>query len=68
MAEASSATQEIRLPQGVIRYRELGEGEPIVLVHGYLVDGGFGARPPSTSRPATAASSPIGRWAPIGLR
>jgi pimeloyl-ACP methyl ester carboxylesterase len=39
MAETSSATQEIRLPQGVIRYRELGEGEPIVFVHGYLVDG-----------------------------
>ncbi len=39
MAEASSAMQEIRLPQGVIRYRDLGEGEPIVFVHGYLVDG-----------------------------
>jgi pimeloyl-ACP methyl ester carboxylesterase len=39
MAETNSATQEIRLPQGAIRYRELGEGEPIVFVHGYLVDG-----------------------------
>jgi pimeloyl-ACP methyl ester carboxylesterase len=39
MAEASSAMQEIRLPQGAIRYRELGEGEPIVFVHGLLVDG-----------------------------
>lgn len=27
------------LPQGPIRYRESGEGDPIVFVHGYLVDG-----------------------------
>jgi pimeloyl-ACP methyl ester carboxylesterase len=39
MAEASSATHEIRLPQGTIRYRDVGSGEPIVFVHGYLVDG-----------------------------
>jgi pimeloyl-ACP methyl ester carboxylesterase len=31
--------KEIRLPQGTIRYREAGEGPPIVFVHGYLVDG-----------------------------
>jgi pimeloyl-ACP methyl ester carboxylesterase len=31
--------QEVRLPQGTIRYRELGSGEPIVLVHGLLTDG-----------------------------
>jgi pimeloyl-ACP methyl ester carboxylesterase len=30
---------EARLPQGTIRYRELGGGEPIVLVHGLLADG-----------------------------
>src|SRR5437763_14729450 len=30
--------REVRLPQGVIRYRELGTGEPIVLVHGRLVN------------------------------
>jgi pimeloyl-ACP methyl ester carboxylesterase len=29
----------VELPQGPIRYRELGEGEPIVFVHGFLVDG-----------------------------
>jgi pimeloyl-ACP methyl ester carboxylesterase len=29
---------EARLPQGVVRYRELGTGEPIVLVHGLLVN------------------------------
>jgi pimeloyl-ACP methyl ester carboxylesterase len=31
--------KEIDLPQGRIRYREAGEGRPIVFVHGYLVDG-----------------------------
>jgi pimeloyl-ACP methyl ester carboxylesterase len=31
--------QEIELPQGTIRYRETGEGPPIVFVHGFLVDG-----------------------------
>jgi pimeloyl-ACP methyl ester carboxylesterase len=30
--------QEIRLSQGPIRYRESGSGEPIVLVHGLLVN------------------------------
>lgn len=30
---------EIALPSGTIRYREAGEGKPIVFVHGYLVDG-----------------------------
>jgi pimeloyl-ACP methyl ester carboxylesterase len=30
---------EIQLPQGTIRYREQGTGEPIVLVHGLLTDG-----------------------------
>ncbi|HEU5253746.1 MAG TPA: alpha/beta hydrolase [Solirubrobacterales bacterium] len=31
--------KEIQLPQGPVRYREAGEGKPIVFVHGYLVDG-----------------------------
>ena len=30
---------EIGLPQGTIRYRELGSGKPVVLVHGLLVNG-----------------------------
>jgi pimeloyl-ACP methyl ester carboxylesterase len=30
--------QQIRLTQGAIRYRELGAGEPIVFVHGLLVN------------------------------
>jgi pimeloyl-ACP methyl ester carboxylesterase len=31
--------KQVSLPQGTIRYRDLGEGDPIVFVHGYLVDG-----------------------------
>jgi pimeloyl-ACP methyl ester carboxylesterase len=30
---------EVDLPAGTVRYREAGEGRPIVFVHGYLVDG-----------------------------
>ena len=33
-----TATKEVRLPQGRIRYREAGNGEPIVLVHGLLTN------------------------------
>ena len=33
-----TAITEAALPQGRIRYRELGTGEPIVLVHGLLTD------------------------------
>jgi pimeloyl-ACP methyl ester carboxylesterase len=32
-------TAEVALPQGTIRYRDFGVGEPIVFVHGLLVDG-----------------------------
>jgi pimeloyl-ACP methyl ester carboxylesterase len=43
-AEVSISTQlgeqkEVSLPQGTIRYRERGNGEPIVFVHGLLVNG-----------------------------
>lgn len=31
--------REVRLRQGTIRYREIGEGPPIVFVHGLLVNG-----------------------------
>ncbi len=31
--------KEVKLPAGTIRYREAGEGKPVVFVHGYLVDG-----------------------------
>ncbi|MFZ1154194.1 MAG: alpha/beta fold hydrolase, partial [Solirubrobacteraceae bacterium] len=30
---------EVKLPQGTIRYRESGSGRPIVLVHGFLTNG-----------------------------
>jgi pimeloyl-ACP methyl ester carboxylesterase len=30
---------DVNLPQGSVRYRERGEGEPIVFVHGLLVNG-----------------------------
>ena len=31
--------KEIGLSAGTVRYREAGEGQPVVFVHGYLVDG-----------------------------
>ncbi len=33
--------REVRLAQGVVRYREMGEGEPVLFVHGFLVNGGL---------------------------
>jgi pimeloyl-ACP methyl ester carboxylesterase len=39
MTTIADQRKEIRLPAGTIRYREAGEGKPIVFVHGYLVDG-----------------------------
>lgn len=38
MSEANGY-REVELSQGRIRYREVGTGEPIVFVHGLLVDG-----------------------------
>ena len=32
-------TKTVALPQGTISYRDLGAGEPIIFVHGLLVDG-----------------------------
>ena len=31
--------KEVKLPAGTIRYRDAGQGKPVVFVHGYLVDG-----------------------------
>jgi pimeloyl-ACP methyl ester carboxylesterase len=31
--------REVELPQGTIRYRERGRGEPLVFVHGFMVNG-----------------------------
>ncbi len=33
--------REVRLSGGTVRYREIGEGEPVVFVHGLLVHGGL---------------------------
>ncbi len=35
----SGEVREVRLGEGVVRYREMGEGEPILFVHGFLVNG-----------------------------
>src|SRR5215510_3585317 len=35
----SDQRHEIELPAGRVRYREAGEGSPVVFVHGFLVDG-----------------------------
>jgi pimeloyl-ACP methyl ester carboxylesterase len=39
MAQPTTELKEIRLPQGRIRYQDTGSGEPIVFVHGLLVNG-----------------------------
>jgi pimeloyl-ACP methyl ester carboxylesterase len=36
---ADPQRREVALPAGTIRYRDAGEGRPVVFVHGYLVDG-----------------------------
>jgi pimeloyl-ACP methyl ester carboxylesterase len=36
--------REVSLPSGTIRYRERGSGEPIVFVHGLLVNGDLGRK------------------------
>jgi pimeloyl-ACP methyl ester carboxylesterase len=35
----ANTPKTIDLPQGSIRYRDLGDGDPVVFVHGLLVDG-----------------------------
>jgi pimeloyl-ACP methyl ester carboxylesterase len=35
----SEQRKEVNLPAGTIRYREAGQGKPVVFVHGFLVDG-----------------------------
>jgi pimeloyl-ACP methyl ester carboxylesterase len=39
MTTLADQRKEVQLAAGRIRYREAGEGKPIVFVHGYLVDG-----------------------------
>jgi pimeloyl-ACP methyl ester carboxylesterase len=35
----SDERHQVQLPAGTIRYREAGDGKPVLFVHGYLVDG-----------------------------
>ena len=39
ISEALGERKEVTLPQGTISYRERGAGEPIVFIHGLLVNG-----------------------------
>ena len=39
VSEALGAQHEVTLPQGTIRYRERGSGEPILFVHGLIANG-----------------------------
>src|SRR3954451_17374114 len=39
ICEALGEQHEVNLPQGTIRYRDRGQGPPIVFVHGALVNG-----------------------------
>jgi pimeloyl-ACP methyl ester carboxylesterase len=39
ISDALGEEREVKLAQGTIRYRERGQGEPIVFVHGLLVNG-----------------------------
>jgi pimeloyl-ACP methyl ester carboxylesterase len=39
MTTLANQRKEVTLAAGTVRYREAGEGRPVVFVHGYLVDG-----------------------------
>lgn len=39
ISESLGELKEVQLPQGTLRYRERGAGEPIVFLHGVLVNG-----------------------------
>lgn len=39
ISEELGVPNELELPQGPIRYRELGDGEPVVFAHGLLMNG-----------------------------
>ena len=38
-SESLGTLNEVTLPQGTVRYRERGTGQPLVFVHGLLVNG-----------------------------
>jgi pimeloyl-ACP methyl ester carboxylesterase len=39
ISEALGTEREVRLPQGVVRYRERGEGRAILFIHGFVTNG-----------------------------
>ena len=39
ISESLGELKEVRLPQGTVRYRERGSGQPMVFVHGVFVNG-----------------------------
>src|ERR671914_2481671 len=55
---------EIQLESGTVRYRDLGQGEPIVFIHGLLVDGrlwdGVARRVAASGHPAILPDPPLG--------
>jgi pimeloyl-ACP methyl ester carboxylesterase len=55
-ASGGDGHKEVRLDQGTVRYRDTGEGEAIVFVHGYLVDGRLWSE--------TAGALTAWRWIP----
>ena len=39
ISEALGVEREVRLPQGVVRYRERGKGRSILFIHGFVTNG-----------------------------
>ena len=60
ISESLGQQQEVQLPQGTINYRERGTGEPIVFVHGALVN----ARPVAQGRARAREGLPLHRPGP----
>ena len=57
--------RELRLPQGTLRYRDLGAGSPIVFVHGGVVNGALWREvaPPLAERfRCLVPDLPLGGW------
>ena len=56
-------SETVRLDHGTIAYRDLGAGEPIVFVHGLLVDGRLWAGVAEGLASGFRVWCPTGRWA-----
>ena len=63
ISEELGQQKEVQLPQGTIRYRERGTGEPIVFVHGALVNADLWRKVVRSWRRTSAASRPTCRSA-----